>query len=159
LLWALASAHALSGASGGAPRRRARYGLAAAGVIAALLAAPAGAGATGDAAHAHKKPSAAAELNADGSLPDKIVEAGRQTAVADVWDCDLPNYAPVVSARVEHGSVAISTGNGPNCGHPLMSLTKILYTSAPGFKGTDRLHVLGFLTHGHIDETFSILVK
>lgn len=156
--WALASEHALSRASGGAPHRRARArcGLAAAGLTAALLAAPADAG---DAAHTHKKSSAAPELNADGSVPDKIVQAGKPTAVAEVWDCDLPNYAPVVSARVEHGSVAVSTGNGPNCGHPLMSLTKILYTSAPGFKGTDRLHVLGFLTHGHIDETFTILVK
>jgi hypothetical protein len=59
----------------------------------------------------------------------------------------------------EHGSVSIGTGNGPSCGRPSMSLTNIFYTSNPGFKGTDKLYILGFLTHGDIDQTFTILVK
>jgi hypothetical protein len=79
--------------------------------------------------------------------------------VATVWDCDLPNLAPVVSARVEHGFVSIGTGDGPRCGRPSMSLTSIFYTSAPGFKGTDTLHILAFLSRGDIDQSFTILVK
>jgi hypothetical protein len=101
----------------------------------------------------------AVELNADGTVPDKEVSAGKETPVAVVWDCALPTLAPVVSARVEHGSVAIRTGNGPRCGRAEMSLTEVLYRSAPGFRGTDTLHILGFLTHGDLDQTFTILVK
>jgi len=102
---------------------------------------------------------AAVDLNPDGSVPDKIVGAGKETPVAFVWDCALPTLAPVVSARVEHGGVAIRTGNAPRCGKPSMSVTEILYRSAPGFHGTDTLHVLGFLTSGDVDQTYSILVK
>ena len=98
-------------------------------------------------------------FNPDGSAPDKIVRAGKETPVASVWDCALPTLAPVVSARVEHGGVAIRTGNAPRCGKPSMSVTEILYRSAPGFHGTDTLHILGFLTSGDIDQTYSILVK
>jgi len=101
----------------------------------------------------------AVELNADGTVPDKEVSAGKETPVAVVWDCALPTLAPVVSARVEHGSVAVRTSNGPRCGHSAMSLTEVLYRSAPGFRGTDTLHILGFLTHGDVDQTFTILVK
>jgi hypothetical protein len=99
------------------------------------------------------------DLNPDGSVPDKVVRAGKQTSVAVVWDCALPTLAPVVSARVEHGSVAIRTGDGPRCGRPVMSLTEVLYRSVPGFRGTDTLHILGFLASGDVDQTFSILVK
>ena len=100
-----------------------------------------------------------ADLNADSGPPDKIVRPGTQTSVATVWDCALPNYAPVVSARVEHGAVTIIKGNGPRCGRAQMSLTDILYRPARGFRGTDTLTVLGFLTHGDVDQTFTILVK
>jgi hypothetical protein len=101
----------------------------------------------------------AVDLNADGSVPDKVVRTGEGTSVAVVWDCALPTLAPVVSARVEHGSVSIRTGNAPRCGKPSMSVTEILYRSAPGFRGDDTLHVLGFLTRGDVDQTYSILVK
>jgi hypothetical protein len=136
---------------------------AAAGIIALALAAaaalPASAEGMQKPAQTHKKTTAAPDLNADGSVPDKVVKAGVKMNVATVSDCALPNMAPVVSARVEHGTVSIGTGNGPRCGRPSMSLTSIFYTSAPGFKGTDKLYVLGFLTHGDIDQTLTILVK
>ena len=136
---------------------------AAAGILAIALAAAAAAPGWAEGAKKNAQPqqdaAAALDLNADGSVPDKIVNAGAQTTVAAVWDCDLPNLAPVVSARVEHGSVRIGTGNGPRCGRPSMSLTSIFYTSAPGFKGTDTLHILAFLSRGDIDQTFTILVK
>ncbi len=99
------------------------------------------------------------DLNADGSVPDKIVKAGAQTSAAIVRDCALPNYAPVVSARVEHGTIRIRTGNGPSCGLASMSLTNVLYTSDPGFKGTDKLTILAFLTSGDLNQTYTILVK
>jgi len=102
---------------------------------------------------------AALDLNPDGSTPDRIVKSGTRSSIATVWDCALPNMAPVVSARVEHGTVAVVKGEGPNCGHPNMSLTTILYQPTPGFRGTDTLTVLGFLTQGDIDQTFTILVK
>jgi hypothetical protein len=102
---------------------------------------------------------AVVDLNPDGSVPDKIVYAGKETPVASVWDCALPTLAPVVSARVEHGGVGIRTGNAPRCGKPSMSVTEILYRSAPGFRGADTLHILGFLTNGDIDQTYTILVK
>ncbi len=127
--------------------------------LAAAVAAPGWADSVKKTAQPQKDAAAALDLNADGSVPDKIVKAGAQTNVAAVWDCDLPTLAPVVSARVEHGSVRIGTGDGPRCGRPSMSLTSIFYTSAPGFKGTDTLHILAFLSRGDIDQAFTILVK
>ncbi len=146
------------------PAARFVRGLAvAAGMIAMALAAaaasPAWAAGPQKPAPPQKRAAAAPDLNADGSVPDRVVKAGAQTSVAIVWDCALPNLAPVVSARVEHGAVSIRTGNGPNCGRRSMSLTNIFYTSEPGFKGTDKLYVLGFLTNGDIDQTYTILVK
>ena len=49
----------------------------------------------------------------DCSVPDKVVKAGAQTSVAAVWDCELPTMSPVVSARVEHGSVRRCDGRRP----------------------------------------------
>jgi hypothetical protein len=127
--------------------------------LAATIAPPAWAEGPQKPAPPQKKTAAAPDLNADGSVPDKVVKAGVQSNVAIVWDCGLPNLAPVVSARVEHGALSIKTGNGPSCGHASMSLTSVFYTSAPGFKGTDKLYILGFLTSGDINQTFTILVK
>ncbi|MBV8472920.1 MAG: hypothetical protein JO107_08780 [Hyphomicrobiales bacterium] len=129
----------------------------AAGLIAVAVALPPPAFAGSATAH-YEKP-ATPDLNANGTTPDRIVKAGQETNVAIVWDCAWPNYAPVVSARVKHGTVAIVTGNGPNCGHPLMSQTRIVYRSVPGFHGTDTLTVLAFLTSGDMTQTFTILVK
>ena len=94
-----------------------------------------------------------------GSAPDKIVRAGKETPVASVLDRALPTLAPALSARVEHGGVAIRTGNAPRCGKPSMSVTETPPRPPPGFHGTDTLHILGFLTSGDIDQTYSILVK
>jgi len=128
-------------------------------LVVALATTPAGAQSAGAAAAPHKPSAAVGDLTPDGGVPDRIVPSGKRSTVAIVWDCALPNYAPVVAARVEHGSVAIGTGNGPNCGHPQMSQTEVFYTPTPGFKGIDKLTVLGFLTHGNIDQSYTILVK
>jgi hypothetical protein len=135
---------------------------AAVGIIAIALAA----GASPGSAAGHQKPAQSQEgpapapdLNADGSVPDKVVKAGIQTSAAIVRDCALPNYAPVVSARVEHGTIRIRTGAGPSCGLASMSLTNVLYTLDPGFKGTDKLTILAFLTSGDLTQTYTILVK
>src|ERR1700761_5879841 len=64
-----------------------------AGMIAvALAASPAAASGT---ASRHQK-AAAPDLEPDGTVPDRIVKSGEQTGVASVWDCGLPNFAPVV---------------------------------------------------------------
>ena len=124
----------------------------------ALAAPPVLADSASKATSRHQK-AAAPELNQDGTTPDRVVKAGQQASIASVWDCGLPNFAPVVSARVEHGTVAVVTGNGPNCGHPQMSLTTVLYRPDPGFHGQDTLTVLAFLSSGDINRTFTILVK
>jgi hypothetical protein len=137
---------------------------AAAGIMAIALAAAAAspawaAGPQHEAAHPQKEAAAAADLNADGSVPDKIVKAGAETLVATAHDCDLPNQAPLVWTRVEHGTTSVKQRTGPSCGRPSMSLAEIFYTSERGFKGTDKLHILGFVANGDIDLTLTILVK
>jgi len=127
--------------------------------LAAAVASPSWAEASQKPAHSGKKTVTALDLNPDGSVPDKVVKAGAQTSVATVWDCELPTMSPVVSARVEHGSVAIATGDGPRCGRPSMRVTEIFYTPAPGYKGVDKLYILAFVTRGDINQTYSILVK
>ena len=112
-----------------------------------------------EAARPQKKAAAVPDLNADGSVPDKVVKAGAETLVATVHDCDLPDQAPFVSVRAEHGSVSVKQATGPSCGRSSMSLAEIFYTSERGFKGTDNLHILGFVANGDVDVTLAILVK
>jgi hypothetical protein len=132
----------------------------AAAVALALVLAASSAAAAGKPPHPRPTPTRAPlDLNADGSVPDRVVAAGVQTNVMTVWDCALPTMAPVVSARVEHGSVAIQTGQGPNCGRPSIWLTRVFYTSDPGFKGTDKLYLLAFFSNGDFDQSYTILVK
>jgi hypothetical protein len=40
-----------------------------------------------------------------------------------------------------------------------MALAEIFYTSEPGFKGIDKVYLLGWLLRGNINESFTILVK
>lgn len=127
--------------------------------LAAAVASPSWAEGSQKPAHSEKKAVTALDLNPDGSVPDKVVKAGAQTSVAAVWDCELPTMSPVVSARVEHGSVAVVTGDGPRCGRPSMRVTEILYTPARGYKGVDKLYILAFVTRGDINQTYTILVK
>jgi hypothetical protein len=102
-----------------------------------------------------------AELNADGSLPDAVAKAGVETRALQVWDCDQTNRAPVVWARADHGIVSVkSITSGPGCGRLSMTMAGIFYTSEPGFKGTDKIYVLGFYSNGHrFDNIATVLVK
>ena len=100
------------------------------------------------------------ELNPDGSVPDAVVKAGVETRAFRAWDCDQPNRAPVVWARADHGTISVKpVTSGPKCGRASMTVAGIFYTSEPGFKGTDKVYLLGFVTKGKIDETYTILVK
>jgi hypothetical protein len=139
--------------------RRVAAGIMAIG-LAAAAASPAWAEGPQQPAQPHKKAAAAPDLNADGSVPDSIAKAGAETHVATVHgDCALPNQAPVIFARADHGAVSVTPGTGPSCGRPSVSQTVIFYTSDPGFRGTDKLYLLGFLNFKNIDQTFTILVK
>jgi hypothetical protein len=99
------------------------------------------------------------ELNADGTVPDSVAKMGVETQIATVWDCNLPQNPPPVSARADHGTVAIKKGTGPACGKPSLTANLLFYTSEPGFKGTDKVYMLGFSGSGPLDKTFSILVR
>jgi len=107
------------------------------------------------------EPTKPTDFNADGSMPDAIVKAGVETRALRAWDCDQPNNAPVVWARADHGTISIKPiTSGPRCGRLSMSMAGIFYTSEPGFKGTDTVHILGFLSNGsRIDQTATLLVK
>jgi hypothetical protein len=102
----------------------------------------------------------ASELNADGSMPDAVVKAGVETRALRSWDCDQPDRAPVVWARADHGTISVKPVTSGACSRPSMTVAGIFYTSEPGFKGTDKIYILGFLTNGkYINGTFTILVK
>jgi hypothetical protein len=102
----------------------------------------------------------ASELNADGSMPDAVVKAGVEMRAFRAWDCDQPDRAPVVWGRADHGTISVKPiTSGPHCGRPSMTAAGIFYTSEPGFKGTDKVYVLGFMTRGRIEQTATILVK
>jgi hypothetical protein len=135
----------------------------AAGIIAVALAAavvsPTWAEGPQQAGHPHKKAAATPDLNADGSVPDATAKAGAETKVATLKDCTLPDQPPVASVRADHGTVRIKQGKGPGCGHASVSTVEAFYTSEPGFKGTDKLHILGFTIKSNIDQTLTILVK
>ena len=104
-------------------------------------------------------PPAAPAPNAGGSGPNAIVKAGEKTRVGLFWDCTLPGVSPVIWARADHGTATAVGGAGPQCGRPSMRMTGIFYTSEPGFKGTDTVHVLGFNITGKIEQSFTVLVK
>jgi hypothetical protein len=102
----------------------------------------------------HPKPSAD---NANGAA--KVVKSGVQTSVAKISDCAQPKLAPEANAIVEHGTVSIKSAEGPGCGEPSVSMTEVFYTSEKGYKGTDKVHLLGYSISGNIDQTFTVLVK
>jgi hypothetical protein len=87
------------------------------------------------------------------------VKAGVRSRVGSAWNCDIPDQIPPVWGRADHGTVEISRGNGPQCGRESMALAEIFYTSEPGFKGIDKVYLLGWLLRGNIDQTYTILVK
>jgi hypothetical protein len=102
----------------------------------------------------HPKPS---PDNANGAA--KVVKSGVQTSVARISDCAQPKLAPEANAIVEHGTVSIKQGEGPGCGQPSFGQTEVFYTSEKGFKGADKVHLLGYSISGTIDQTFTVLVK
>ena len=102
----------------------------------------------------HPKPSAD---NANGAA--KVVKSGVQTSVAKISDCAQPKLAPEANAIVEHGTVSIKSAEGPACGQPSVSMTEVFYTSEKGYKGADKVHLLGYSISGNIDQTFTVLVK
>lgn len=102
---------------------------------------------------------ATSDLNADGTVPNVITKAGAQTRVAVAFDCDQPDRAPILWARADHGTINVTEATGPRCGRPSMSLTLVLYTSEPGFRGTDKVYMLGYILNGNLDATYTVLVK
>jgi hypothetical protein len=102
----------------------------------------------------HPKP---APDSANGAA--KVVQSGVETSVAKISDCAQPKLAPEANAIVLHGTVSIKSAQGPGCGEPSISQTEIFYTSEKGFKGPDKVRLLGYSISGNIDQTFTILVK
>jgi hypothetical protein len=102
---------------------------------------------------------AAPARNADGTIPDAIAKRGVETRVATAWDCNQPDVAPAIFAHAENGSISIKQGTGPSCGRASMRITVVFYTSNPGFKGTDKLIVMGLLIGGQFEKTLTVLVK
>ena len=87
------------------------------------------------------------------------VKAGVRSRIGSAFSCDVPDQLPPVVGRADHGRVEISRGKGPQCGRESMALAEIFYTSEPGFKGIDKVYLLGWLLRGNIDQTYTILVK
>ena len=102
---------------------------------------------------------AAPKTNAGASKANLTVKAGVRSRIGSAWSCDVPDQLPPVFGRAEHGTVEISRGKGPQCGRESMALAEIFYTSEPGFKGIDKVYLLGWLLRGNIDQTTTILVK
>jgi len=92
-------------------------------------------------------------------VPDAVVEAGVTTDLAFVGDCALPYRAPVVWARADHGTIIIKKVTRPNCGRASVDFSEIFYTSKPGFRGVDKVYLLGFLMQDNIDRLFTVVVK
>jgi hypothetical protein len=87
------------------------------------------------------------------------VKAGVRSRIGSAWSCDVPDQLPPLFARADHGRVEISRGKGPQCGRESMALAEVFYTSEPGFKGIDKVYLLGWLLRGNIDQSYTILVK
>ena len=102
---------------------------------------------------------AAPKTNAGPSKANATVKTGVRSRVGSAWSCDVPDALPPIWGRAEHGTVEISRGKGPQCGRNSMTLAEIFYTSEPGFKGIDKVYLMGWLLRGNIDQTSTILVK
>ncbi len=102
---------------------------------------------------------AAPKTNAGPSKANATVKTGVRSRVGSAWSCDVPDALPPIWGRAEHGTVEISRGTGPQCGRASMALAEIFYTSEPGFKGIDKVYLLGWLLRGNIDQSYTILVK
>jgi hypothetical protein len=92
-------------------------------------------------------------------MPDLVAQPGKPTRVGIVYNCAVPDEVPIVWARADNGSISIVVGKGPQCGRPSMTLAAIFYTPAPGFKGTDKIYVLGLNLDATLNQTYTVLVK
>jgi hypothetical protein len=94
-----------------------------------------------------------------GTMPDLVAQTGKPTRVGIVYNCAVPDEVPIVWARADNGSISIVVGKGPQCGRPSMTLAAIFYTPAPGFKGTDKIYVMGLNLDATLNQTYTVLVK
>lgn len=134
--------------------------------LAAAVAPSAWAAGTQNQATPHGAPAVAtqatspSELNPDGTMPTAVVKAGVETRALRAWDCGQPDRAPIVWARADHGTISVKPITSEACGRLSMTVAGIFYISEPGFKGRDKVYLLGFLSDGkYLDQTFTILVK
>jgi len=107
----------------------------------------------------YARPATPSPTNPGGVLPDAYAKPGVQTRVGLAWDCASPNIAPPIAASAMNGTVVVKRGMAPSCGRQSMHVNLIYYTSKPGFKGTDKLMILGAVTSGTIQQVMTIIVK
>lgn len=104
-------------------------------------------------------PTAATDPSIPGPMPDLVAQTGKPTQVGIAYNCAVPDQLPIVWARADNGSISIVVGKGPQCGRPSMTLATIFYTPAPGFKGSDKIYVIGLNLDATINQTYTVLVK
>ena len=77
----------------------------------------------------------------DPFKPNAVAATGVESQVGSVFDCETKDRAPVVSARADHGAIVIGITMGAGCGEENIRGAGIFYTSRPGFRGKEFVHV------------------
>jgi hypothetical protein len=68
------------------------------------------------------------------------VQAGKPSPLVYAYDCTR-NIPISISGAAENGKVTVTTTKRNQCGHPDLEIYVLTYTSNPGFKGEDTLHI------------------
>jgi hypothetical protein len=95
----------------------------------------------------------------DPFKPDAVAETGVETKIGSVFDCNMKDRIPVVSARADHGAVVIREMAGPRCGEENVRLAGIFYTSRPGFRGKEFVHVSASIAKKQAKQILRVRVK
>ena len=69
---------------------------------------------------------------------------GVELRIAQVFDCELKDRMPVISARADHGAVVVRESTGAACGQKNFRGAGVFYKSEDGFSGEDKIYILGF---------------
>jgi hypothetical protein len=95
----------------------------------------------------------------DPFKPDAVAESGVESQVGSVSDCNAKDRPPVVSARADHGAIVIRESTGPGCGEENVRSAGIFYTSRPGFRGKEFVHVSASVAKKRVNGILRVRVK
>jgi hypothetical protein len=73
------------------------------------------------------------------ALDQKVTRSGQPVVVRVYYNCARPGNYPNAAGSAYNGTVTLREATRNRCGNPRQPVVEAVYTSKPGFKGTDEV--------------------